>query len=69
MVNGQEFADAAEDLLRAKTRRELCVRTRSIPEIRKEVVTALRKAVQSGTYRVRDEDIATAICRELKFGR
>ena len=66
MVDGQEFADAAADLLNAKTRRELCRRLEALPDTRKEVVNALRHAVRSGMYTVRNEDIAEAICREIK---
>jgi anti-sigma28 factor (negative regulator of flagellin synthesis) len=69
MVDGQEFADAAADLLRVKTRRELAKRVEALPEIRKEVVNALRMAVHAGMYSVRNEDIAEAICREMKRGR
>jgi anti-sigma28 factor (negative regulator of flagellin synthesis) len=69
MVDGQEFADAAADLLNAKTRRELTKRIEAIPEIRKEVVNALRHAVRSGMYSVRNEDIAEAMFREMKLGR
>jgi anti-sigma28 factor (negative regulator of flagellin synthesis) len=66
MIDGQEFADVAADLLNAKMRRELCKRVESLPEVRKEVVNALRHAVRSGMYTVRNEDIAEAICREIK---
>lgn len=69
MIDGQEFAAAAAELLDAKTRRELCKRVEALPDTRKEVVNALRHAVRSGMYTVRNEDIAEAICREMKWGR
>jgi hypothetical protein len=64
-----DFTEAAEDLLRANLRRELCRKVKALPEIRATVVNALRLAVASGMYSVRDEDIADAICREMKGDR
>jgi anti-sigma28 factor (negative regulator of flagellin synthesis) len=69
MIDGQEFADAAANLLSAKLRRELCKQVEALPDTRKEVVNALRMAVRAGMYSVRNEDIAEAICREMKWGR
>jgi anti-sigma28 factor (negative regulator of flagellin synthesis) len=66
MDNRLDFADAAEDLLRANLRRELCRKVKALPDTRTEVVGALRYAVASGMYSVRDEDIADAICREMR---
>jgi anti-sigma28 factor (negative regulator of flagellin synthesis) len=69
MDNRSEFIDAAEDLIRANLRRELCKKVKALPEMREQVVSALRLAVASGTYRVRDKDIADAMCREMKGDR
>ncbi|MCU1312084.1 MAG: hypothetical protein JWO20_3209 [Candidatus Angelobacter sp.] len=57
------------DFVHAKLRRELCKKVKVLPEMREQVVSALRLAVASGTYRVRDKDIADAMCREMKGDR
>jgi anti-sigma28 factor (negative regulator of flagellin synthesis) len=59
MDNRLEFAEA-------NLRRELCRRVKELPEMREHVVNALRHAIESGVYRVRDEDIAEAICSSMK---
>ncbi|MCU1305562.1 MAG: hypothetical protein JWN45_257 [Acidobacteriaceae bacterium] len=64
-----EFIDAAEDLRTANLRRELCKKVKALPEMREQVVNALRQAVASGMYSVRNEDIADAMCREMKGDR
>ena len=61
-----DFADAMDDLLRAKLKRGLCKKVKALPEVREVVVNALRRAVASGTYKVRDADIADAMCREMR---
>jgi anti-sigma28 factor (negative regulator of flagellin synthesis) len=61
--------DRLEFLGAAEMRRELCRKVKALPEMREQVASALQRAVASGMYTVRNEDIADAMCREMKGDR
>jgi anti-sigma28 factor (negative regulator of flagellin synthesis) len=57
--------DDASDLLNVIERHELCEQVKDMPELRSQVVAALRNAVLAGSYRIGNEQIAGAMFREL----
>lgn len=59
-------SDRAEISAAARQLQELLRLSSEIPDVREDKVQELRAQIEAGTYRVSAEDLAEALCRELR---